>query len=386
LKQKVVALTASSPTQLEKMRALAQFVQHDIRYVAIELGIGGWQPHPAPDIFSHRYGDCKDKATLMGSMLHEIGVDSYYVLINTERGAITPEVPAHARFDHAIIAIKLPEGLNDPLLSATVVDTKLGKILFFDPTSELTPFGRISGYLQANYGLLVTPDGGQLVELPKLPSSMNGIQRTAKLSLDASGKLTGSVTEKRVGDRASSERWAMRNVTNANERIKPIENLLAGSMSTFIITKAGAVNIEHTDLPFGFEYTFESENYAKNAGNLLLVRPRVIGSKARSILETKEPRQFPIEFEGPIRDTDTFEITLPPGYVVDDMPPQVDADFGFASYHSKTETKGSVLSYTRSFEIKDLTVPVDRAADLKKFYRIIATDERNTAVLKPAGK
>jgi hypothetical protein len=386
LKQKVVALTSSSKTQLEKMRALAQFVQHDIRYVAIEIGIGGWQPHSAPDIFSHRYGDCKDKATLMGSMLHEIGVDSYYVLINTERGAITPEVPAHARFDHAIIAIKLPEGLNDPSLNATVDDPKLGKILFFDPTSELTPFGRISGYLQANYGLMVTPDGGQLVELPKLPSSMNGIRRTAKLNLDASGKLTGRVTETRVGDRASYQRYTMRTVTNANERIKPIESLLASSLSTFVITKADAVNIEHTDLPFGFEYTFESENYAKNAGDLLLVRPRVIGSKSSPILETKEPRQYPIEFEGPSRDTDEFEIILPPGYVVDDVPPPVDADFGFASYHSKTETTGGVLSYKRSFEIKDLTVPVNKAADLKKFYRIIASDERNTAVLKPAGK
>jgi uncharacterized protein DUF3857/transglutaminase superfamily protein len=386
LKQKVGALTSSSKTQLEKMRALAQFVQHDIRYVAIEIGIGGWQPHSAPDIFSHRYGDCKDKATLMGSMLHEIGVDSYYVLINTERGAITPEVPAHARFDHAIIAIKLPEGLIDPSLTATVDDPKLGKILFFDPTSELTPFGRISGYLQANYGLMVTPDGGQLVELPKLPSSMNGIRRVAKLNLDANGKLTGRVTETRVGDRASYERYTMRTVTNANERIKPIESLLAGSLSTFVITKADAMNIEHTDLPFGFEYSFESENYAKNAGNLLLVRPRVFGSKSSALLETKEARQFPIEFEGPIRDTDEFEIALPPGYVVDDVPPPVDADFGFASYHSKTETAGGVLSYKRSFEINDLTVPVNKAADLKKFYRIIASDERNTAVLKPAGK
>jgi hypothetical protein len=386
MKQKVAALTASSPTQLEKMRALAQFVQHDIRYVAIEIGIGGWQPHYAPEIFSHRYGDCKDKATLMGSMLHEIGVDSYYLLINTERGAITPEVPAHARFDHAIIAIKLPEDIKDPSLNAVITDPKLGRILFFDPTSELTPFGRISGYLQANYGLLVTPDGGQLVELPKLPSSMNGIRRTAKLSLDTSGKLTGSVSETRVGDRASSQRYAMRSVNTASDRIKPIESLLAGSLSTFAIKKADAVNIEHTDQPFGFEYTFESENYAKNAGELMLVRPRVLGSKSSGLLETKEPRQFAIEFDGPIRDTDAFEIVLPPGYVVDDVPPPVDADFGFASYHSKTEAAGSVLRYTRSFEIKDLTVPVNKADELKKFYRIISSDERNTAVLKPAPK
>jgi len=77
---------------------------------------------------------------------------------------------------------------------------------------------------------------------------------------------------------------------------------------------------------------------------------------------------------------------LPPGYEVDDVPPPVDADFGFASYHSKAEVKGNVIGYTRSFEVKELSVPVTRAEELKKLYRIIASDERNTAVLRPSAK
>ncbi len=79
IKQKVAALTASAATPLAKMQSLAAFVQSDIRYVAILLGIGGVQPHPATDIFANRYGDCKDKATLLSSMLKEAGIDSYYV-------------------------------------------------------------------------------------------------------------------------------------------------------------------------------------------------------------------------------------------------------------------------------------------------------------------
>jgi Transglutaminase-like superfamily/Domain of Unknown Function with PDB structure (DUF3857) len=386
IKQKVAALIAGSLTPLEKMNRLAQFVQHDIRYVAIELGIGGWQPHPATDVFTHRYGDCKDKTTLMSSMLHEIGINAYHVSINTERGSVTPDVPAHLAFNHVIIAIKLPDGVDDPSLVATMKDAKLGKILFFDPTDELTPFGQIAGNLQANYGLLVAPDGGELIALPKQPSAMNGIQRKGKLTLDAAGNLKGDVSEVRVGDRAWSQRWALRTVARDSDRIKPIENLLASSLSNFQITKAAVTNLSLTDLPFGFDYSFQVENYAKNAGNLLLVRPRVLGSKARSILETKEPRKFPIEFDGPVRDSDAFEIVMPPGYEVDDVPPPVDADFGFASYHSRTEVKGNVIGYTRSFEVKELSVPVSRAEELKKLYRIIASDERNTAVLKPSAK
>jgi len=384
IKQQVNTLTASKTTSLQKMQAIAEFVQHDIRYVAIELGIGGWQPHAAPDVFSHRYGDCKDKATLVRSMLQEIGIDSYHVVIYTERGAVTPQTPANHGFNHAILAIKLPDGLNDSSLVATLQDPKLGRLLFFDPTNELIPFGQLPGYLQANYGLLVTPDGGELIELPQQPSAMNSIERTAKLTLDTTGTLKGEVKEIRLGERASSERWRLRAVTKDTDRIKPIEELLGNSLTSFHITQASVVNLQQTDKPFGFNYSFESPNYAKNAGNLLLVRPRVIGNKGSGFLETKEPRKFPIEFEEPARDTDTFEITIPNGYVVDDLPPAVDADYGFASYHSKTVVTGNVVGYTRTFEVKELSVPVNKAEELKKFYRIIAADERNTMVLKPA--
>jgi len=383
LKQKVASLTSSSRTPLEKMKALADFAQRDIRYVAIELGIGGWQPHAAPEVFAHHYGDCKDKATLMGAMLQEMGVDSYYVIINSERGSVTPETPAHNGFDHAIIAVKLPDSVVDPSLMATIVHAKLGRLLFFDPTDELTPFGQLNGALQANYGLLVGPGGGELLELPVMPPAMNGIRRAGKLTLDSVGTLTGDVQEIRVGDRAWSQRWALRTVTKDADKIKPIETLLSRSLATFEITKASVSNLQSTDLPFVYNYSVTARNYAKPAGNLLLLRPRFIGNKSSDLLETKEPRKYPVEFDGPSRDMDTFEIALPPGYEVDDLPPPVDADYSFASYHSKTEVKGNTLKYTRTFEVKELSVPVSKVGDLKKLYRIIASDERNAAVLKP---
>jgi hypothetical protein len=68
---------------------------------------------------------------------------------------------------------------------------------------------------------------------------------------------------------------------------------------------------------------------------------------------------------------------------VEDLPQPVSADFGFASYHSKAEVTGNVLRYARTLEVKEPTVPLTKMDDLKKLYRIIASDERNTAVLKP---
>lgn len=384
IKQKVAELTAGKAGQLEKMRSLAQFVQRDIRYVAIQLGIGGWQPHPAPEIFAHKYGDCKDKATILSTMLKEIGVTSYYVSVNTERGTVTPATPATRWFNHEILAIRLPDGMEDASLVAVFPHPKLGRLLIFDPTDEMTPLGQLRGALQANYALLVTPEGGELVELPKLPGQLNGVQRTAKLTLNSTGTLSGEVREVRLGDRAADQRAALRSVTKDADRIKPAESLLANSLTTYFLTKASVTNLNQMEQPFIFDYSLVAQNYAKTAGNLLLVRPRVIGNKSSGLLETKEPRKYPVEFEGPSRDTDTFEITLPQGFEVDDLPPPIHAEYSFASYESKTETSGNVLRYTRTFEVKETSVPLSKVEDLKKLYRIIASDERNTAVLKPA--
>jgi hypothetical protein len=383
MKQKVAMLTASSPTPLEKIHALAQFVQRDIRYVAIQLGIGGWQPHPAPEIFVHRYGDCKDKATLMSTMLKEIGVESYYFSVNTTRGAVTPVTPAIRWFNHEILAVRLPGDVKDSSLVAVLEHPKLGRLLIFDPTDEWTPFGQLRGELQSNYGLLVTQDGGELLKLPQLPTSRSGVQRTAKLKLSPNGTLSGDFVETRLGDAGLWQRMTLKSVTKEADKIKPIETIVSHSLSTFQITKASVSNLNLTDQPFGYQYSLVAENYAKNAGNLLLVRPRVLGSKSSDLLETKEPRKYAVEFDGPSRDTDTFEIALPAGYEVDDLPPPVDADYGFASYHSKTEVNGNTLKYTRTFEVKELSVPLGKVEELKKLYRIIAGDERNTAVLKP---
>lgn len=384
IKQRVADLTKGDGTPLAKMRSLARSVQKDVRYVAIQLGIGGWQPHPAADVFTHKYGDCKDKATLLSAMLQEIGVESFYVSINTTRNAVTPETPAVRWFNHVILALRLPESVKDPSLRAVLEHPKLGRLLFFDPTDEWTPFGFLRGELQANYGLLVTQDGGELVKLPQLPAELNGVVRTAKLTLTASGTLSGDFVEQRNGDYGTEQRASLKSVSKDADRIKFLESLISHSLPTFQITKASLVNLNQTDQPFSYQYSLVAENYAKTAGNLLLIRPRVVGVNSSDLLETKEPRKYPVEFDGPWKNSDTIEIALPAGYEVDDLPPPVNADYSFASYHSKTEASGNTLKYTRTFEVKELTVPVSKAEDLKKLYRVIASDERNTAVLKPA--
>ena len=382
IKQEVSSITGSQANTLAKMQAIAEYIQNQIRYIAIELGIGGWQPHSAADVYAHRYGDCKDKATLTISMLQGIGVEGYYVIINASRDAVGGDDPAHNGFNHAITAIRLPEGLDDPSLVATIIHPKLGRLLFFDPTDEVTPFGQIRGALQSNYGLLVGPDGGELVQLPRQQPVMAGIKRLGKLELDANGTLYGEVAESRIGDRAAQVRWTLRTASAEKEKTEIIETLLSDSLGSFQLTGSNFNNVADRKQPLGVNYAFQARDYAKSAGDMVLVRPRVLGSKSSGLLETNEPRKFAIEFDSPVHDSDNFDITLPSDYEVVDIPAPVDVDFGFADYHSKTEVTGSTLHYARTFEVKDVSIPVSKAEELKKFYRIIATDEHSTVVLK----
>jgi hypothetical protein len=381
MRKKVAELTAAAPGTAGKIRAIAAFVQHDVRYVAIELGIGGHQPHFAGDIFTNRYGDCKDKATLLGAMLHEIGVESYYVLVQTQRGVVTADSPA-LTFNHAILAIRLPADVPSETFAATWEDPKLGRLLFFDPTSELTPIGSLPTDEQENRVLLVTEEGGKLVEVPLLKPENNRLERTAKLALGANGSLTGEVHERRTGGHAAERRSQLLSVPGAQRR-KVLEDFLGSFLPGFSLQSSAVENLEQSDQDLGLTYSFTAQNYAQRVGDLMLVRPRVLGRKSDDLLETKD-RKYPVELDATSLQSDTYDIALPEGYVVDELPPPTTLDTSFAEYHSKVEMEGKVLRYQRELRIKEVFIPTARLPELKRFYRQVAADENRSAVLKRA--
>jgi transglutaminase-like putative cysteine protease len=281
IKQKVAELTAGTSDPVLQMRALTEYIQKQIRYFAIEIGIGGYQPHPAADVFTHQYGDCKDKATLLSTMLREIGIESYYVIIDTNRGIVHPDYPS-VRFNHAILAIRLPDAVKDPKLYAVFSHPTLGRLLFFDPTNEYVPLGYLPSYLQDSYGLLVKPDGGELVSLPLLPPLSNRLIRTAKLSLTSMGNLSGEVQELSWGGPAADDRREFIE-REPGKRAEVFERLLGNSLNNFTLTAATIGNLTQYSESLTLDYKFAAIGYAKTAGNLLILRPGVLDQNGSDI-------------------------------------------------------------------------------------------------------
>ena len=380
LQQKVQDLAPANLPLLGRIKALAQFAQHDVRYVEISIGKGGWRPHNATDIFTHRYGDCKDKATVLSSMLTQIGVKSYYVLVNTERGIVNEKSPPMAYFDHMIIAISLPEASYSKSMPGLYEHPKLGHLLIFDPTNDVVPFGQIPYYEQDNYGLLVGEQGGELIHMPLSPPEANGVFRSAKLKLVPDGTLQGEIEERYTGFNAMLGREFLQHETE-NDRKKIIERLVANSLGSFQLDKYELVNANDIDQDLIIKFNFSAAHYAKSAGSMLLVRPRVLGELAGP-WDANKPRHYAYEFRGPFLDRDTVEISLPEGFKVDELPDPAKVTFPFAEYVSKTESTEGVLKYTREYKQTANEVSLEHIDELKKFFGQINLDEKNMAVLK----
>jgi hypothetical protein len=378
LTAKAKELVAGKTDFADKVQAISEFVQQQIRYVAIEIGIGGLQPHAAADIFHSRYGDCKDKATLLAAMLSAVDIHSTWVLVDTERGFMSPDAPSVAG-NHAIAAIQLPEGYTSPRLHS-VVTAKSGKrFLIFDPTWEYTPFGVLESNLQGSYGILVDGNDSQLVALPVLDPQLNSVSRTAHFKLAEDGSLKGEVTVKRNGDIAAYWRSLYREGSEKDQR-KEMTRVLGRDLGDFTLGHATAENTYALTKDFIQEYDVTVPLYARSQGPLMLMRPRVLGTDSMEL--DKKIRTYPVELGETRTVKDEFDIDIPEGYTVDEIPDPVTLDMGFAAYQSRTEMHGSTLHYSRQYTVREVEVPSEKYHAVQELIGQIENDERSQAVFK----
>jgi hypothetical protein len=375
---KATELTAGKSDFYDKAEAIAVFVQKDIRYVAIEVGIGGYQPHAAGDVFHNRYGDCKDKATLVSALLSSVGIHSALMMVDTERGVIDPDAPSLVG-NHMIAAIELPAGYSSPKLHSVVTAKTGKKYLIFDPTWNLTPFGQLESNLQGSYGILMEGADSEAIRLPVLEPALNTIHRSASFQLQPDGSLKGAVTEKRFGDLAEHRREMYRS-GDAKEQREYLDHVLERDFTTFAATDVKAENVESLNKDFTLTYSLTADRYARSMGPLLMVRPRVLGDLGMS--PDRKKRTVPIDLGETMQATDEYSIELPPGYTVDEMPDPVKLDVGFAAYQSASELKGNAIHYTRTYTVREVSLAAERYADVQKLAGVIEADEQSRAVLK----
>jgi transglutaminase-like putative cysteine protease len=372
------ALIAGAPDFYARLSRITEYIQKNIRYFVVERGIGGLQAHPAADIFRNRYGDCKDKTTLLISMLLAAGIPAAYMPVDSRRGVVDPEDPS-IYGNHMITAIELPAGVQDSRLKAIVNANNGKRYLIFDPTDEHTPVGNLGSYLQGSYGVLAVGPDSQIISLPVLDPDANDTERKGVFTLSADGTLTGSIDTSHTGPEGADLRNFLK-FTDDKERRESWEKRVAETLPGVTLDAFQFTQPSALDEPLEFHYKVTAHQYAHQAGSLLLVRPRVIGSWALPF--DNEPRIYPIDLNATGRWRDSFDIAIPPGYVVDEMSTPVKLDLDFASYHSTVSAKNNLLHYEREYIVRQIEIPPSMAASFRLLESTILSDEKSSVVLK----
>jgi hypothetical protein len=375
---KAAELTQGKTDFYDKTEAIAVFMQQHIRYFDIEMGVGGYQPHAAADTFRGKYGDCKDKATLLSAMLSTVGVHSALLMVHTERGVIDPEAPS-LMGNHMIGAIEIPKGYESPKLRSVVTAQTGKRYLIFDPTWNLTPFGQLEHELQGSYGVLMEGKDSQVIQLPVLSPELNTVRRSASFQLTSDGELKGNVTDMRFGDIAERRRMSLSH-EDAKDQQKFMDNSVRRDLTSATVSDIKVENVDSLNKDLTTTYALDAAHFATASGPLLMVRPRVLGSFALHVDHKK--RLLPIDLNETMRGSDEYDIALPAGYAVDELPDPVKLDVGFASYESSTELRGQTLHYTRTFTLRQVTLPPEKYSELQRLAGAIDADEQGVALLK----
>ncbi|GAB4114556.1 MAG: DUF3857 domain-containing protein [Candidatus Caldatribacteriota bacterium] len=363
IKAKVAELIQNEDTTEGKIKAIYHYVINEIRYLGLEFGISGHMPHEAAEIYKYKYGDCKDKATLLISMLREAGIEAYYVLLRTRyNGELDLNLPSF-QFDHAIAAVKLN-----------------GKLVFLDGTAENYGFGDLPAMDQGVWAMVLMNGKGEFKQIPIYPAEKNQRARKIKLYLQADGSLKGEASLLQTGLFAAYYRSLFRDLGEI-KRKELIQNSLSSSCPGSVLEEFSFSDLTNLNLPVEQRYKFRVPNYAKKIGNKLSFKPSVMERIESTSLVATEERRFPMYFYYLYCTQNIIEIIIPEGFKVEMIPEEVNLVFPFGIYRAKYTVEEEKIIYQRDYYFNSFEISKEEYPGFREFIERIAIEDAKEIVL-----
>ncbi|MBV8073519.1 MAG: transglutaminase domain-containing protein, partial [Acidobacteriaceae bacterium] len=369
-------LTRGVDTQYDKARLIGHFVQ-GIRYVAIEMDSthgGTYRPHKAEMVFGKRYGDCKDKANLMRAMLKIAGIDSYLVLAHSgDRTFVSADWPSPYQFNHMIVAVRVCDGPQ----SATLSDSLLGPLLFFDPTDDATAFGDFPSYEQGSLVLVCAAERGQLLVVPMRTPDSNTIDRVVDARLKANGGVEAVVSTVATGQPARDERARL--AAGGPERYKSeTQRSLFPSTRSATVSKLETADVFEQNI-FKARLEFSSAVYGEAMQHSMVVfDPSMLALDVPAFAGGY--RAEPILLQPLARHT-KVRIELPPGYSVDEIPQGLELETEFARFRVAYNHAAGELDVDEELRTEGVTLPASESIRVKRFFDEVRRADNQEAVL-----
>jgi len=369
-------LTTSAGTDLERIRAIGAYVQQ-VQYISIQTGLGrggGYKPHAAAEVLEKNYGDCKDKANLMRALLAALNIPSFLVSAYAgDPGYVREEWPSPQQFNHAIIAVPVASGTALPAVATD------GDLLFFDPTDRFTPLGQLPLTLQDSLALVVSPSGSRLRRLPSTTAGAHTRNRTIVGTLGPDGLLSMDVRSSMSGHIATRERALHGSLPNngyARRMEAEVRLRLTGAATTL-----GPVTDDAERNRFDVPARVQARPFAGGLqGGLLFLPVPVPLTDALPIL--RPGLRLTAVVLNPRDEQDRFELALPAGVTVDELPSPQTLETPFGRFDVRWTAEGQRLVRVLSLRVNRSLVPPADYASVRTFVDRFLDAEKQPAVLR----
>ena len=348
----VAALLAGSKglTGDALLRRLLTSLHEQVRYTGVEFGISSLVPHGPKETVGHKYGDCKDKALVLVSMLQAVGIPARLALLSTRGSSdVNPEMPGFGEFDHAIVYIPGPPAM------------------WIDATAQYQEPGTLPWADQGRLALIVDPQTSELARIPVAKPADNLLIETREFTLAEYGPVRIVETSVAHGSSGSGFRSSYAE-TDVKETREALENYMKDEYSV----EAPTI-IKHSrsaDLTREFTLTLESakarRGYSGVEDALVYIHPSGLANSVpqavrpqgdeeaadKDKLESNK-RVHDIFFE-PFVTERRYHIIPSPGFVAQTLPQDQTIQLGPATLAEtyKTEADGSVSVVLRFDSVK----------------------------------
>jgi hypothetical protein len=362
VRAKVDELTAGKSTQNEKLRVLYQYVASQIRYIGVAFGIGRLQPHAALDVLENQYGDCKDKHTLLASMMSAVGLHPEAVLVG-EGVRFNPDLPSPESFNH--------------LITRVIVD---GKPVWLDATAEVAPYGALPASLRDKNALVIPEEGPAVIE--RTPSQL---PFAAVDTMDAVGTLNpAGVSNSHIvmtmrGDSEIMVRTAFHQA-EAGEYDEIAQKISLGIGYGGVTSHAEISRPEETAEPFRLSYDYRREKAGDWAHYRMVAQwmptnlPRV---------SDQEPPTRSIDLGPPRTEISTAAMKLPLGWFAT-LPQPKRVQSSWATLEESYRFENGTVYARRELVVLIQKVPQAEWRAYKKFADQAGFGDEPTIQLTPA--
>jgi hypothetical protein len=358
-KKNIDLLVKDIPDTLGRIKTIYKYMQDRTRYVAVTLGIGGYQPFDAKTVFETGYGDCKALTNYMYSLLGYSGVKSFPALVaaGSYKVPVFKDFPNFSQFNHVILCVPFR-----------------GDTIWLECTSQKIPFGFLGDFTDNRDVLLIEKDGGQFAHTAVYKASDNLRICTSEFIIDSTGKASSNIKTVMNGLQYDDITGLLS--LNYDEQKK----WLLGN-STLPSLQLKFFSIEETRKPIPsatIKETSESKNFCTFSGNYMILSLNLIN------VQTPLKKMLKARYSN-ILINRSFVYKIPKSYKFETLPAGMNINSAFGSYTTTVSGKGNEIVFIRKLIINEGRYKPSEYKNLFDFVQAVSKADNAKVILNRGG-